>query len=987
MRKNKHFMKRLSVLLFSIILSMNGLMLYAKDAETPIDPNGPSSSEDLQAKTTEETETTEAVEETKTAEQTKTTEETKDPPASAGSTEKSQIKTHDNTSVKTTPSAVRASGSPSPYSDVDNNVAKIVREGQDVYYTSFRTALSKASAGEEIILLKDIPAEVGYYSIDKSITLNLNGHSIDGLKNYSIVINKYSGVDIKVTIKNGSVYNSCNKDYDSMGICMPLYIRSCKEVILDNVRLESRPAIDISDTGLRIQKNATQSSGFVPQVTVTGNNSVIKGRTSGINVISDTKNPVKPELVINGGLIEGGSFGIAGNGESDTTSIIVNAGTVRSLDDDGTAIYHPQDGDLAINGGTIEGKNGIQYCGSGRLSLSGGRIIASAAAINEISPDAGNGPILDGAALSILSRGGEYGAAKSADVSITGGILESLNNTAIREYSTGLQETLINSLQIYEEEKKDLKVIAGNQKSAVVLSSLSGSAAKVVSGGRFSSILPDAYCADYYECQKEKDQENLYKVVPHTYSLTYDYKGGKLPDGKKNPSGYTYFDSSFTLVNPQKEGYDFIGWTGNGISTPQKEVIIPSNSQGDKTYTAVYSPKEAKIVFKTNTEDLTIPDKIGKTDEPISDRSMPKVSDRKGYGFAGWFDQKGNKVMMLPEKFPAGTTVYTAKWNFVPLASDPDIQVEIPELAADGTGVSVSDQTITESALLAKDIMEEIAAGKVPKGMSAEDAKKIKSLIDSAGESDSIITVLSLQAERKDQASSADQRGFDSVMREDEQAAAYFNISIALSIRVESPDGTVRQVENVPLSKLESPLLFKLHVDPALIREKAVRIAHVHNKNTEILKTESINRKNGSIELYAQSFSTYAVLTSENVEITFDSRGGSYVSPQKVRYGRTAARPKNPVKKGYTFSGWYSDKECKKIYNFDTKVQDSFTLYAKWTKRKATNIQKENPSKTDAGRQVKTAGTGDTADHRGWILLLAAAGVCIVIIGSTRKKF
>lgn len=969
MTKNKHYRKRLLVLLFTIALSMNGFVLYAKNAEAPDNQTKPAASTEPPASTFKETE------EPRTEEQTSTAGTTSDLQKTAKPAKENK------TPNKTTAAVSRTAGTPSLYADEDNNVAKIIRDGNELFYTNFRTALSKASNGEEIIVLKDIPAAVGYYTIDKSITLNLNGHSIDGLKNYTILINKYNTAGITVTIRDGAIYSSCSSDYDSMGICMPLYIRSCGNVILDNVKLEARPAADISSTGIRIEKNATPTAGSVPQVTVSGRNTSVKGTTSGINIISDTKDDRRPELVINGGLIEGGSFGIAGNGTSDATSVTVNGGTVKALGNSGTAIYQPQDGDLTVSGGTIEGKNGIQLCGAGNLSVTGGMITATADSISSADPDTGS--VLDGAALSVLSRGGGYGAAKSLNVSITGGILKSLNHTAIREYSVNNQETLIKTIQIYQAENKDLKVISGNQKAAVIFDSLTGNDAMAIFGGRFSSILSDAYCADHFECQKEKDQENLYRVVPRTYSLTYDYTGGKLPEGKKNPSGYTYFDAAFALVNPQKEGYEFVGWTGSGISSPQKEVTVAAHSEGDKTYTAVYSPKESRIVFKTKTDDFTIPDKIGRTDEVIRDRTMPKVSARKGYGFAGWFDQKGRKAALLPEKFPAGTTVYTARWNYTPLASDPKIQIEVPELSPDGTGVSVSDTTVTESARQARNMINEITAGKVPAGMSAGDAKRIKNLLDSAGKDDSVITVLSLQAERKEQAPEDERHEFASVMRADEQAVLYFDLSVAISVRVESPDGTARQIENINLSMLETPLLFQLHVDPSWIQGKAVRIAHVHNKKAAVLTSENVNRKNGSIEFYAKSFSTYAVLTSENVEITFDSTGGTKVSPQTVKYGTAITKPKNPVKKGSAFRGWCLDKEGKEIYDFKTKVQDSFTLYAKWSQKGKNKTANSGHQNTGSGRHSKLVKAGDSVDLRLWPPMLLACAVCILIL---RKK-
>ena len=75
-----------------------------------------------------------------------------------------------------------------------------------------------------------------------------------------------------------------------------------------------------------------------------------------------------------------------------------------------------------------------------------------------------------------------------------------------------------------------------------------------------------------------------------TYDITYDLNKGQLPTGKENPQTYTAADS-FTLINPERTDYDFVGWTGTGLASPQKKVDIPKDSTGDREYTANWSPK------------------------------------------------------------------------------------------------------------------------------------------------------------------------------------------------------------------------------------------------------------------------------------------------------------------------------------------------------------------------------------------------------------
>ena len=80
-------------------------------------------------------------------------------------------------------------------------------------------------------------------------------------------------------------------------------------------------------------------------------------------------------------------------------------------------------------------------------------------------------------------------------------------------------------------------------------------------------------------------------------------------------------------------------------------------------------------------------------------------------------------------------------------------------------------------------------------------------------------------------------------------------------------------------------------------------------------------------------------------QITFDSQGGSRVEPQLIwttYNGLTpepavqcaVTEPQEPVRKGYTFGGWYRDAKCTDSRKFDfgtqSQVMTDTTLFAKW---------------------------------------------------------
>lgn len=140
-------------------------------------------------------------------------------------------------------------------------------------------------------------------------------------------------------------------------------------------------------------------------------------------------------LTVNGGTMNGYWYGIAGNGTHDGTTINISGGTIEGQNS--CAIYHPQEGNLTIEGGNLTGLTGVQYCGAGQLTISGGTIRGTAPYTQFPSKpvEQGDGSADDGAAVSIISRGNGYQSEGSTiEVSITGGNLISDNNAAVTSY-------------------------------------------------------------------------------------------------------------------------------------------------------------------------------------------------------------------------------------------------------------------------------------------------------------------------------------------------------------------------------------------------------------------------------------------------------------------------------------------------------------------------------------------------------------------------
>ncbi len=70
-----------------------------------------------------------------------------------------------------------------------------------------------------------------------------------------------------------------------------------------------------------------------------------------------------------------------------------------------------------------------------------------------------------------------------------------------------------------------------------------------------------------------------------------------------------------------------------------------------------------------------------------------------------------------------------------------------------------------------------------------------------------------------------------------------------------------------------------------------------------------------------------------NYTVNFNTNGGSTVKAATVKANTKVAKPANPTKSGYKFTGWYLDKDCTEPWDFNTNiVRRNTTLYAGWEK-------------------------------------------------------
>lgn len=158
-------------------------------------------------------------------------------------------------------------------------------------------------------------------------------------------------------------------------------------------------------------------------------------------------------------------------------------------------------------------------------------------------------------------------------------------------------------------------------------------------------------------CPLEQDGELTAKWEAVRYTITYN----GLEDGINPSQNLTVYtcESEFTLRDPIRTGYDFLGWTHDGQTTPVKDVSISLGEQGNKAFTAHWKIKTTRVTLATEggTED-------GReiTNTYNSAYNFP-IPTRVGYTFDGWLVD-GEPIEQSGTWTRTETTLtVTAKWN------------------------------------------------------------------------------------------------------------------------------------------------------------------------------------------------------------------------------------------------------------------------------------------------------------------------------------
>lgn len=476
----------------------------------------------------------------------------------------SSIKSGDATTV-TKSNAVNVAA-PAGYVWDNGTLAAAVAQIGETGYASLQAAIDAVKSGGTIKLLQNVDLGTDNYlsadSTAKNVTIDLGNHAVtSAYKNFTLYLKVTNW-----TIQNGTIKNTNTGAYGTLAVTTRSSSATLKGLTVESatngVYVKIASGFDNIVASITVE-DGTKISGDQYGVYMEGqpkpynkirngqeilnvNGGEITGKTAAIAVFGAGADNTKAGVTvnINGGKVYSEGFAIAGDGATlrENTTINISGGEVISTKD--TAIYHPQAGTVTISGGEVYGvTGGVQMC-AGTLNVTGGTI--SATGNGDVSGKTGDGSIPDGAAVSIVNRAYPAGA---PTMTISGGTFTSAAGVgAVQAY--GWKN---NSQQTWDKPNAS------------------------VSGGKFTSAVPENYCAEGFIPTKNTD--NTYGVkqvvyVAETNNVKYETLQAAINAAARKATVTMLADTreNVTISTPYLT-LDLNGFTLNGSTGERKPAL------------------------------------------------------------------------------------------------------------------------------------------------------------------------------------------------------------------------------------------------------------------------------------------------------------------------------------------------------------------------------------------------------------------------------
>ncbi|RGY73367.1 hypothetical protein DXA25_02480 [Ruminococcus bromii] len=374
------------------------------------------------------------------------------------------------------------------------------------------------------------------------------------------------------------------------------------------------------------------------------------------------------------------------------------------------------------------------------------------------------------------------------------------------------------------------------------------------------------------------------------YTITFDTNGGS----EIAPITQDYGTEITAPDNPTRKGYTFKGWDKEIPKTMPAENI---------TVKAQWEINQYTITFDTNGGSEIAPI----TQDYGTEITAPDNPTRKGYTFKGWDKE-------IPETMPAENITVKAQWeiNQYTITFDTNGGSEIAPITQDyGTEITTPDNPTRKGYTFKgwdKEIPETMPAGNITVKAQWE-INQYTITFDTNGGSDI--------------APITQDYGTEITVPDNPTRKGY------------TFKGWDKEIpETMPAENITVKAQWKINQYTITFDTNGgSEIAPItQDYGTEITAPDNPTRKGYTFKgwdkeipetMPADNITVKAQWEINQYTITFDTNGGSEITPITQDYGTAITAPADPTRKGYTFKGW--DKEIP-----ETMPAENLTITARW---------------------------------------------------------
>ena len=378
------------------------------------------------------------------------------------------------------------------------------------------------------------------------------------------------------------------------------------------------------------------------------------------------------------------------------------------------------------------------------------------------------------------------------------------------------------------------------------------------------------------------------------YTITFDTDGGSpIPGDIKDYYNRDITDRTKDIQNPTKEGYTFKGW----------DPTIPSVITGDLTIKAIWEKNKYTITFDTDGGSAVEPIQL----EWESNITAPSEPTKTGYTFIGW-----NPA--LPKTMPMNDISTMAQWQ---------INKHTITYFVDGKEYKKIEDVAYNTSITPES--EPTKVGYTFSGWSTIPSTMPDNDVTITGTFSVNQYTITFDTDGGSEVSSITQD---------------YNTEIAMPISNNpTKEGYTfmgwnpELPEKMPLNGLSVKAQWQINeyslnyfVDGTLYKS----VKYVYNTDvtaepapSKVGYTFSGWKEEIPSVMPAKDVTITGSFSVNPYTITFDTDGGTTITPITQNYNTSIAKPSNPTKEGYTFTGW--DKEIP-----STMPAENMTIKALW---------------------------------------------------------